>query len=116
MRYTIFQPLVSADATQASQTSAAIDASSFMKMSVVGVAVGATITGVLKVQVSNDELDHTKGPTNWVDSGQSVNVTAAGNFLIPAFDCAYTWIRIVYTKTTSAAGAKISAYIKSDGY
>lgn len=116
MRYTLFKPLDSADATQTTQTSAAIDASSYMKMSVVGVAVGATITGVLKVQVSNDELDHTKGPTNWVDSGQSVNVTAAGNFLIPAFDCSYAWVRIVYTKTTSAAGAKISAYIKSDGY
>jgi hypothetical protein len=116
MRYSIIKSLVDGDATQATVTSAAIEALSFTQASVVAKAVGGTITGVLKVQVSNDQIDATQGPINWVDTAHTVNVTGAGNFLIPAFDCAYAWVRLVYTKTTSASGAKISANIKSNGY
>jgi len=103
------------DATQATVTSNALDVVHVVNASVVAVAVGTTITGTLKVQVSNDPMDFTQGPTNWVDTSNTVSITGAGNFLIPKFDCSYMWMRLVYTKTTSAAGAKISAFVKTNG-
>lgn len=114
MRYILDAALTAADATQATQTSSAIDATSVVAASVHVVAAGATITGTAKVQVSNDPVGV---PVNWVDlSGASVSVTGAGNFLIPKFDATYQWMRVVYTKTTSAAGALITANVKTIGY
>lgn len=109
--------LVLADATVASVTSVPIDTTSWVACSCVGVAVGATITGALKFQVSNDPpISNPLAIVNWVDCTQTVSITGAGSFLIPKFDVSYNWMRIVYTKSTSVAGAKISAYIKSIGF
>lgn len=117
MRSTNFAALNAADATQASVSSGPIDASSMTAVSCVAIAAGGTITGTLKFQVSNDAPGGNPSTVaNWVDCAQSVSITGAGNFLIPKFDVAYQWIQLVYTKTTSAAGAKITALIKSDGY
>ena len=117
MRFVNDPLLASADATQASQTSVAVNASNLMAASVGVVAVGGTITGTLKLQACNDNPAATGAPTNWVDiSGATVSVTGAGNFLIPKLDCAYQYLRVVYTKTTSAAGALISANINAIGF
>lgn len=109
-----------ADATVATQTSGAIDASYWFSASVAAIAAGGTITGTLKVQACNDpgftQLNPPGSAANWVDiASQTVSVTGAGVFLIPKFDVTYMWVRVVYTKTTSAAGALITAYIKSNG-
>jgi hypothetical protein len=113
MRYVNDTLLNQADATQTSQTSQAIDASSYIAASIVAIAAGGTITGTLVVQASNDLLN----PTNWVAiPSQTVSVTGAGVFIIPKFDVSYQWLRIVYTKTTSAAGALITGIIKSVGF
>lgn len=121
MRFDNVVALNAADATQTSQTSTAIDASYWLAASVVGVAAGGTITGTLKVQACNDPGFTTLNPpgssANWVDiASQTVSVTGAGAFLIPKFDVSYMWVRAVYTKTTSAAGALITAYVKSAGF
>lgn len=108
--------LNAADATIASQTSGQVDASFVVQASVMVIAAGGTITGTLKVQVSNDLPNTPATVVNWVDlSGQTVSVTGAGVFLIPKFDCAYQYMRVVYTKTTSAAGALISARLRTIG-
>lgn len=106
--------LNAADATLVSVTSGQLEATAIVAASIVAVAVGGTITGTLKVQVSNDPPNTTAA--NWVDLGQTVSVTGAGNFLIAKFDCSYQYMRLVYTKTTSAAGATISARVKSIGF
>lgn len=94
----------------ATQSSSAIDALSMVSASVQGVAVGGTITGALKVQFSNDA----KNPTNWSDvPSATVAVSAAGVVAIPKFETAYRWIRVFYTKTTSASGATITAQVNS---
>ena len=108
--------LNAADATQSSQTSGPIDATSVVNASCVGIAVGGTITGTLKFQACNDlPAMNPSGPINWVDCSESVSVTGAGNFLIPKFDCCYQWLRVVYTKSSSAAGATITALVKTNG-
>lgn len=116
MRYTLDKVLDSADANLAGVTSDAIIAASFLKASAVAVVVGAGTTGNLTVQVSNDPLEKTQGPTHWVSTSHTVAVTGPGTFLIPAFDCSYAWIRLAYVKTAGAPGSLISVYLKSDGY
>lgn len=109
------------DATIAgAQNSKQIEASSMICMSVAGVASGGTITGTLKVQVCNDNPTLTGAPINWVDlPSATVTITGAGVFLIPASTIdvtSYQYVRVVYTKTTSAAGAAITVNVKSIGY
>jgi hypothetical protein len=112
--------LNSADATVASQTSGPMIGESVFNFSVFAIAVGGTITGTLKVQVCNDNPTLTGAPINWVDlPSATVNITGAGNFLIPAStigEASYQYIRVVYTRTTSAAGARITAVIKANGF
>lgn len=116
MRYTLDKVIDNADATLATVQSDPISALSFTQVSIVAKAVTAGTTGVLKVQVSNDEADFSRGPDNWVDLGVSVNITGPGNFVIPTFNSSYAWIKLVYTKTTSNPGSKINAFLKSNGY
>ncbi len=109
-----------ADATLASVTSTYVKAESIFNFSVFAIAAGGTITGTLKVQVSNDNPALYNAPVNWIDlPSATVSITGAGNFLIPSStirEASYQWIQLVYTRTTSAAGAKITAIIKANGY
>lgn len=116
MRFATVQSLVLGDATQATVTSNAIDTCQWIAYSAHAIAAGATITGTVKVQVSNDEILAGQ-PVNWVDlTSASVSVTGAGSFLIPKADVCYRWMRIVYTKTTSAVGALISVNVNGIGF
>lgn len=94
------------------QNSSAIDCSYHLSSSVHVVATGAgSPTGAVKVQVSNDKSN----PTNWVDLATvTVSTTTAGNYLIPKFELAYQWIRVVYTKTSGTGN--ITAIYKSCGF
>lgn len=120
MRLTNFSALNAADATTTSQTSTPFYTYNWAQTSCVAVAVGGTITGTLKYQVCNDPLYNTIGNpppsgANWVDCSQSVMVSAAGVFLIPTFITSYGWMKIVYTKASSAAGALITANVAGLG-
>ena len=103
-------------ATAGAQASVAIPTQNIFNMSVQIVATGAPV-GVAKIQVSNDEaisIPNQFVPTNWNDlSGVTVNVTAAGAFLIPKFDVCYNYVRIVYTKTSGTGS--ITANVKGLG-
>lgn len=109
---------VAQDAT-ASVNSRAIDVSSAFGGSVQIVATG-TVSGTLKLQASNDTArkgDGTVTPTNWTDiPGATWTVAAAGVFLIDGLSLQYMAIRAVWTNSASAAGAKVSAKAKMNGY
>ena len=111
MKFATVYALNAADATVASQTSAAIDTSFWYTYSAFSVAVGGTITGTVKIQVSNDEVIG-GAPVNWIDLPSATSsVTAAGNYLIGKTDIAFRWLRVVYTKASSAGGATITVIV-----
>lgn len=121
MRYLSDAAINNGDATQASLTSATIDASSMMAISLQAVAVApnTTITGTIQLQYSNDATEQASNVVNWTNfpSGGSITVSAAGATGLTAgfLEICYRWIRVVYTKSTSSAGATISAQIKTNG-
>lgn len=69
------------------------------------VATGSP-TGSFKLQMSNDNPDHTgnKYPTstmNWTDlDGSSISITTSGNVGWNATGAGYLWLRVVWTKTS----------------
>jgi hypothetical protein len=110
------------DATQTSLTSQVFETESCQYFSIQTTTLGATITGTVQVQVSNDPVAQASQVVNWSSPTgaytQSVTgATAAGASLSSSMtDFCWKWARVVYTKTTSAAGALISISVKSDGY
>lgn len=99
------------DAAVASTNSGAIPASLTWAMSVQVIATGAPV-GVVKIQASNDNTSPLtlNNVTNWTDiSSATVAVGASGSFLIPKLEVCYSYVRVVYTKT-SGTGAITANY------
>lgn len=104
MRFVSCPAISAGDATQTSLTSAVIDASNLLAMSAMVVSTVAAVTGVVAIQVSNDDvINYT--PTNWATvPTASASFALTGNYLIPKFDSCYRWARVVYTKTAASTG------------
>jgi hypothetical protein len=69
---------------------------------------GASPTGILKLQASNDGINYTDVPS------ATVSISADGSYLIPVVNVAYEFIRAVYS-FTSGTGT-LTATIKTVGY
>lgn len=96
----------------------AIDAGLIASASVQIVST-STATGTAKLQMSNDQYPagNIAGfvPTNWTDIASSTaSVAGAGAALIPRVDCAYRWLRIVYTNATNTG--TVSAQFNGIGF
>lgn len=69
----------------------------------------ATATGTLKVQISNDPCPYGNitpdfTATNWVDlPNATAAVTAGSSAVISVANCAYRWMRLVYTRTSGGS-------------
>lgn len=109
---------ISAADASVDQVSAAIPAQFIVAISVHNTSTGLS-TGTIKVQASNDapgpvDTNGKAAPASWVDiASQTVAITAASQTLIPKFDTAYTWLRIVYTHNNGSAGtitAKVAGF------
>ena len=81
------------------------------------VAGGSTVSGTLKIQVSNDVAPASTmmpfTPTNWADlPGASINLAQNGNAVTPPMGqfCAY-WIRAAWVPDPTAAGGTILAQL-----
>lgn len=111
-----FQAMAALDAS-VDETSAAFPTDHVFGMSAIVTTTG-TSTGTLKIQVSNDiGLPGPSGtfvPANWVDSTQTVTVSAAGTALIPYFNYSYEYCRFVWTHNNGAAGT-ITVNVKTIG-
>lgn len=92
------------------QTSAAIDSSFMVAVSLIVTTTG-TAAGDIKLQASND----VNNPTNFVDiPSATVAISGAGTVIIAKLDVAYQYIRAVYT-VTSGTGT-ITTRLKSVGF
>lgn len=59
--------------------------------------VNGSLTGIVKIQASNDNSLVPTNPVNWVDiPAASVAITNSGNYLIPKIDICYEFIRVVF--------------------
>lgn len=84
------------------------------------VSGSALLNGTLKLQVSCDVgLDSGTGPggilnvTNWTDyAGSETTITADGTTLWNVSQCAFKWIRVVYTRTAGTGTLTIRANAK----
>ena len=81
------------------------------------VLTGATPTGALKLQCSNDDPEYASLPwplataMNWTDiDGSSQAFTATGNVTWNAQGVGYLWVRVVWTESGTAAGAVTGRY------
>lgn len=118
MRVETIDAFLNADATLASVTSAPVDSLYFVNVTVIGIPTGGvTITGTLKLQASNDPVPTSAQIVNWVDvPSATVAVTTSGtNVVFEKSNISYLWMRVVYTKTTSATGALITAALNGSG-
>jgi len=111
MRQLNFYSIDTGDASAASVTGNAADCGMMKSVSCVVVAAG-TLTGTLKLQACNDKPNVFGNPQNWVDiASKTVSVTAAGVFTIGTFDIAHSYVRAVYTKTTSTGSPTVTAQL-----
>jgi hypothetical protein len=103
------------DASQATLPGTAVNVSFCKAISCAVLGAGGATVGVLKLQASNDPVGLLNvQPTNWVDiPSATVNVTAAGYFLIPVTDISYAWVRAFYTRTSGTG--TITAQIHAIG-
>lgn len=109
-------PAAAANATQTSLCAWAYD---IVRASFQLVATG-TAAGTIQVQISNDQAVGAPAgqyaPTNWSDLGTTVAVAGAGVYTVPAVECAYEYIRVVYTDTSSgSATGTVAVRMKSMG-
>jgi hypothetical protein len=112
------------DATQTSLTSNIFDTLSVTTFSTQTTTLGGTITGSVQVQVSNDPVSSFAQVVNWSSPTGAgtytvavTGATGAGASLTTSIpDFCWRWARIVYTKSTSAAGALITVAVKTDGF
>lgn len=103
MRYVNVTALHASDAM--SQTSAQIDTNQLISASFMAYFGDATAAGTLTLQASNDPIQSGLPveplATNWVNiPNATATVTAGGSVIIPLYQSAYRWIRIVYTSGT----------------
>lgn len=98
-----------------------VDATCILAASCIAKITG-TSTGTLKFQASNDlpsictTVAGKLQPVNWVDiAGQTVAVAGAAVIIIPKFDCAYQWLRVIFVHANGAAGT-ITANINAKGF
>lgn len=100
---------INALSVASNQTSAVIDGQGICQFSLQSVATGATPTGTLKVQVSNDicpagNLPSQFVPSNWADHpSATLAVSAVGSLATLTYLGSYGWYRVVWT-TTSGTG------------
>lgn len=114
MRSVEFSAISAVDGTT-NPASAAIETNQWFMFSVQALGTG-TIAGAMKVQGSNDPGSNlgVNTPTHWVDI-PTVTVTLAALIgIIPATNCAYNWIRIVFT--SSGGAGNITALVKGNSY
>lgn len=107
----------------ASTNGLAIPADYVVYASAQAVSTG-TIVGTLSLQYSNDEdsqctvgASGNKIPANWCAIGSSAQVsitTGGGVFAIPATQCCYRFIRVVFA-LTSGTGT-VSSNVSTQGY
>ncbi len=89
--------------TTGNTTSAAIDASQLIKLSVQATSgAGSAMTGSLQMQVSNDPVNvgyfMSPAPTAWSNLGSALAIAApATSYLIAQQDVCYRSIRFVFT-------------------
>ncbi len=88
------------------------------------VASGTAPTGTFKLQMSADPVNSTALGTNdnsvkaqnWVDvPNKSVAITDNGNIVIEVQNAGYSWVKVVYTKT-SGTGNLTYARINAKGF
>lgn len=100
-------------------TSLGINLISIYAYSVQGVWTGGAVVGVFKLQGSNDSGDIGSGqgvsqPVNWTDivsSSQSIS-GSPGSILYDITECAYRWVRLVYTSTSGSATLNVTINTK----
>ena len=80
---------------------------------------GSAPVGTFKLQASNDPGDTGSGqgvsqPTHWTDvtsSSQAITGTP-GSILYDVTECAYRWVRLVYTNTSGTATLNATINVK----
>jgi len=94
------------------------------------VGAGASTAGSLQLQYSNDPVAGVNfnpngtvtGVTNWSNFGTAASVSGAGVLsllfsAIPYADIGFSWVRAVYTDSSSGAGAgKITVNLNIQGF
>ncbi len=132
MRQAVVQPIKSV-VGNATITSTAIDFRQIYRLSgQVVVGTGANTAGSLKLQFSNDPLGTgavnispsglITGVANWTDLGTAVTVSGAAVqailFSTLTFtEVGYSWIRAIYTDTSSGSGAgRITVNLNVQGF
>jgi len=91
-------------------SSVSIEADFMVSVSAQAVLTGSSPTGTLQFYASNDIAN----PTNWSAVGSAVSVNATGVWLVPAFDTCYSFIKLVWTK--SSGTGTLTANLKSLAY
>lgn len=94
-------------ADTASQNGPAMDTNQWIAASFQAVFGDATAAGTFKLQASNDTYNDrynypqgTFTPTNWTDiPNQTASITSGGSAILTIPQCAYRWIRAVYTRS-----------------
>ncbi len=110
-------PVFTALTAANSQASNAQWATDIVRASFQAVVTGSGAAGSFQAQASNDKAfgapPNQFVPTNWSNLGSSVAVAAAGIFFIPAIECSYEYLRLIYTST--ATGVETVAPIADTG-
>jgi hypothetical protein len=97
------------------QTSAIMSIQDIYCLSLVTTVAGASISGTVKLQVSNDKGsdDVGTGVSNWADYGTARTLSAAGSFADNFDGIGFKWARVVYT--TAGGTGTITAWINGKG-
>jgi hypothetical protein len=75
--------------------------------------VNGSLTGIVKVQASNDSSLVPTNPINWSDiPSASIAVTNTGTYLIPKIDICYEFIRVVFVYTSGSGSPTIQVNTK----
>ena len=96
MRY-IEQTAINNVTAASNATGPTID-SSFLLFSSTMIIVTGTVTGIVKLQGSNDYGNSQSNftPTNWVDIPNATVTLASANAYIPTTQMCYNWVRVVF--------------------
>ena|SRR5579859_5342950 len=92
-----------------SQNGAQLDTNQWVSASFHAVFGDSTAAGTVKLQASNDIFLDQYQPgnftvTNWVDlPNQSATITSGAPAILTVAQCAYRWMRVVYTSTSGGS-------------